>query len=435
MFRRWTAGVLAVTLTIFSAVRPVWAAVDPNASFQVDSNSWAGWPQAEDVDAKTGIVMEAETGAILYAKGMDAQRYPASLTKVMTALLLTENCSMDEQITMTETGMAEAYPGSSNCSPVLGEVFTAEQCLQMILIKSANDVATQVAEYIGGSVQGFADQMNARAAELGCTNTHFTNASGLESTDHYTSAHDLALITREDLKNEKIREVLGTLYVTIPATNMSAERGYGTHIMMLDPSNPYYYEGCIGGKTGFTDEAQNCLIVCAERNGVTLIGVLMDCTDGTRICQDMAKILDYGFGQFTKTDMAAGLNVTEGGKAMIPAGVSAGDLETKATADASGQVRLSYEYQGQILGSASVSEADYEAWKNAGTDEGSRTPVDAGSRSGSSAAEEKNQGQTMSAQGSALILYVVMAVLGVLIAAGIVLIFVGARRGKKQKRK
>ena len=222
MSRRRLAGVLAMILVICTAARPAMAAVDPAASFQVDSNSWQQWPQAADIQAKTGVVMEAETGAVLYAKGMDAQRYPASLTKIMTALLLVENCGMDQQITMTETGLSEAYPGSSNCSPVLGEVFTAEQCLQMILIKSANDVATQTAEYMGGSVQGFADMMNDRAAKLGCVSTHFTNASGLESTvDHYTSAHDLALITREAIKNDKFRETFGTRYVTIPATNLS----------------------------------------------------------------------------------------------------------------------------------------------------------------------------------------------------------------------
>ena len=437
MSRRRLAGVLAMILVICTAARPAMAAVDPAASFQVDSNSWQQWPQAADIQAKTGVVMEAETGAVLYAKGMDAQRYPASLTKIMTALLLVENCGMDQQITMTDTGLSEAYPGSSNCSPVLGEVFTAEQCLQMILIKSANDVATQTAEYMGGSVQGFADMMNDRAAKLGCVSTHFTNASGLESTaDHYTSAHDLALITREAIKNDKFRETFGTRYVTIPATNMSGERGYGTHIMMLDPASPYYYQGCFGGKTGFTDEAQNCLMVCAERNGVTLIGVLMGCADGGLICQEMAKVLDYGFSQFTKIDMTDGLKVSQGGKAMVPAGVSAADVEVREAAGPEGQIQFTYEYGGRILGTASAAEADYTAWQAAQKQaEETPAPAEEGSGDISGSSQNGNTSSETETSGAGRLLYLVMAVLGALILAGIALIFVGAHRNKQYRRK
>lgn len=433
MSGRRLAGILAIILMCIAPGRQVSAAVDPNASFQVESNNWAQWPQAADVQAKTGVVMEAETGAILYAKGMDAQRYPASLTKIMTALLLVEHCDMDEQITMTEIGLADTYDGSSNCNPVLGEVFTAEQCLQMILIKSANDVATETGAHIGGSVQGFADMMNARARELGCANTNFCNASGLEDANHYTSAHDLALMTREALKYDKFRETFGIRYVTIPATNTSAARGYGTHIMMLDTATPYYYEGCFGGKTGFTDEAQNCLMVCAERDGVTLIGILMDCQDGALICQEMAKILDYGFAQFTKVDASDGLKVSAGGKAMVPAGVAASDLEIKESEAENGQMELSYEYQGRVMGTASVRAEEFADWQKRRESQSNSAISETGEASEGGGHLHPQESGGSSA--SRTLMYVGMGVLGALILAGILLIFVGAHRNKRREGK
>ena len=384
MSRRRLAGVLAMILAICTAARPAMAAVDPARFFSGGLQQLAAVAPGGGYTGKDRRrLWKRRQARCCTPRGMDAQRYPASLTKIMTALLLVENCGMDQQITMTETGLSEAYPGSSNCSPVLGEVFTAEQCLQMILIKSANDVATQTAEYMGGSVQGFADMMNDRAAKLGCVSTHFTNASGLESTaDHYTSAYDLALITREAIKNDKFRETFGTRYVTIPATNMSGERGiWEPTFMMLDPASPYYYQGCFGGKTGFTDEAQNCLMVCAERNGVTLIGVLMGCADGGLICQEMAKVLDYGFSQFTKTDMTDGAEGVPSGKAMVPAGVSAADVEVREAAGPEGQIQLTYEYGGRILGTASAAEADYTAWQ-AAQKQAEETPAPAEEGSG-----------------------------------------------------
>ena len=288
-------GLVLAVLLLAGAALPAAAQVDEGQTyFEVESNTWEGWPAGPDISAYTACVMDADTSQVLYAKGMDAERYPASITKVMTAILIMDNCDMTSLVTMNEIGMADAYAGSSNITPTYGEIFTVEECLQMILVKSANDVSTQMAAYIAGSVEAFADMMNARAAQLGCTHTHFANASGLHDPNHYTSAHDIALIMQEALKYQKFREIISRLQVVIPETNYSGARYYDTHLEMLKEGR-FYYEGTLGGKTGNTDEAMSTLVMAAERNGRTLIGVIMGHGSGEGIIFDMHTILDYGF--------------------------------------------------------------------------------------------------------------------------------------------
>ena len=149
-----------------------------------------------DEETKTfiGILMDADTGVVLYNKGGDEQRYPASITKIMTLLVAVENSTMDEKVTFTETGVRNVTADSSNIGTKVGEVLTMEDCLHALIIQSANDVAAQIAEHIGGTEQAFIDMMNQRAQEIGCTNTHFANSSGLPDDNHYSSARDMALI-------------------------------------------------------------------------------------------------------------------------------------------------------------------------------------------------------------------------------------------------
>ena len=309
------------------------AAVDESQTyFPVESNTWEGWPEGPDIAAYTGCVMDADTGQILYAKGMDAERYPASITKIMTAILIMDNCDMSSLVTMNEVGMADAYAGSSNITPTHGEIFTVEECLKMILVKSANDVSTQMAAFVAGSVEAFADIMNARAAALGCTHTHFANASGLHNPDHYTSAHDMALIMQEALKYQKFREIVSQQQVVIPETNFSGARYYDTHLEMLKEGR-FYYEGTIGGKTGNTDEAMSTLVMAATRNGRTLIGVIMGHGSGEGIIFDMHAILDYGFGN---TFPAPAPETT-------PAPTEAPEEAAAATSVSSGQTETSSE--------------------------------------------------------------------------------------------
>ena len=196
------------------------AAVDLNAKYDISTNQIQGWPAGPDITSDTGILMDADTGVVLYNKGGDEQRYPASITKIMTLLVAVENSTMDEKVTFTETGVRNVTADSSNIGTKVGEVLTMEDCLHALIIQSANDVAAQIAEHIGGTEQAFIDMMNQRASEIGCTNTHFANSSGLPDDNHYSSARDMALIFREGLKNETFRTVVGTPDYIIQPTNM-----------------------------------------------------------------------------------------------------------------------------------------------------------------------------------------------------------------------
>ena len=428
------------------------AAVDLGASFDVESDSWENWPAGPQIQGDTAVVLEADTGTILYSKGMDAPRFPASITKIMTTLVALERCDLNGQVTMTETGMADAYAGSSNCQPQMGEVFTLEQCLQMIMIKSANDVATQVAEYTAGSVDAFAELMNNKAAELGCRSTHFCNASGLENDDHYTSAYDMALIMREAMQYEKFREIIGMQSVTIPATNLSGERYYETHVQMMVPSNPYYYEGCVGGKTGYTDISKSTLVVCAQRNDMTLIGVVMGGQDSNLICDDMADILDYGFDNFYKADVSSGCSMQGGGTAVLPNYLGTDSLSASSALGGDGYAYVFYSLGNQAVGSSAMSLDTYQTYRQQwGLDalsdssdgqEGAEN-TGGGSQNGTydtlvpdgESGEETPLAGHRQGSGAKLVLYLLMGILGILIVAAVALIFVSAGRQKKRKRR
>ena len=165
-------------------------------SMPVDSNSIAGWPKGPENGTESAVLMEADTGALLYSKNIDEPLYPASTTKIMTALLVVENCQMDEIVTFSDEAIDNTEWGSSRIGIKKGEQLTVEQCLYGLLLGSANEVAYGLAEHVGGDLETFVGMMNDKAAALGCTNTHFANASGLPDPDHYVSALDLATIAR-----------------------------------------------------------------------------------------------------------------------------------------------------------------------------------------------------------------------------------------------
>ena len=262
------AGVIGL-----SAVTVQAAEVDNGASYPITTNAIEGWPQGPDTYSETAVLMDADTGAILYDKGMDEYRYPASTTKLMTLLVAIENSSPKDIVTFTETGVRDVTWDSSNINAQLGESMTMKDCWFAAYIKSANEVCAQIAEYVGGTEANFVDMMNQKARQLGCTHTHFVNASGLPDENHYSCAEDLAKIMRAGLKNARFRKVLETVNYTIPATNLSAARPMHTHVPLLAKESSLYYEGCIGGKTGFSTEAQNCLATVAERNGRTYMDI------------------------------------------------------------------------------------------------------------------------------------------------------------------
>lgn len=342
------SGIMAVIL-FFMTVTVQAAQINNGAEYPIATNAIEGWPQGPDLYAETAVLMDADTGAVLYNKGMNELRYPASITKIMTALLAIEHCSLDDQVTFTETCLADQTADSGNIGMQVGEVLTMKQCLLALMVKSANDVATQIAEYVGGSVSGFADMMNQRAQQIGCTNTHFVNASGMPDENHYTTAYDMALIFREAIKNDTFREIIGTEYFTIEPTNMNPEtRSYTTHHALMTPSAPEYYEGCFGGKTGNTNASRNTLVSGAERSGMTLIAVALR-ADAGEVCQDHIRMFDYGFDNFERVEVP-------GGSVTIPKGTDVSGLRVEETmaGDVTGQA---YYYQNDCFVGTGIKEA------------------------------------------------------------------------------
>ena len=246
---------------------------DPNAppdsyNWEVQSDALPGWPTGPQVAAETAILMDAETGEILYAKGIDEKRYPASTTKIMTALIAIENSALTDQVTFSAEAVNGIEPGSTHIGIKPGEILTMEQSLYAILLASANEVSSGVAEFVGGSIPDFVNMMNARAEKLGCKNTHFVNANGLHDPEHYTTARDLANIAREAFKNETFRKIIGTEYYIEPKTNITdEERWLNNHHKML-VSGDMHYDGCLGGKTGYTSDAGNSLVTYAQKRHV-----------------------------------------------------------------------------------------------------------------------------------------------------------------------
>ena len=256
------------------------------------------------------ILIEAETGNVIFEKDADAVRYPASTTKIMTALLaliMTPEEEMNRKVVCSERAVAITQQEENVTSLKLqaGEEIGFKDLLYATMIYSANDGANVIAEAVGGTIENFVDQMNQTALMLGCTSTHFTNPHGLHDDWHYTTARDLAIITRYAMQNETFREMVspGQSPYTIPATNKHRARSVtSTNELYLTGSsekpNRYYYEDAIGVKTGYTISSQYCFVGAAERDGITLISVVMYAGDNSRWA-DTIKLFNYGFSQYT----------------------------------------------------------------------------------------------------------------------------------------
>lgn len=305
-------------LLIFSQMLTVFAA-------EIETNQISGWPVGPEISTPNAVVMDADTGTVLYNKGMNEVRYPASITKIMTALLAIENSSLTDQVTIGAEAASLEVPGNSRIDAVEGEVFSMDQCLHAILLASANGVSLQVAEYIAGSEENFVNMMNERAAELGCTNTHFNNSNGLPDPDHYTTPHDMALIMSAAVKNETFCSIESDLFYTIPPTNMtSSSRELRNHHAMLFEGE-WYYEGAFAGKTGYTDEAHNTLVTAAKRGDMTLVCVVMLC-DNLDYINDTRTLLDYGFNNFTHAVPEIDSGELLSGQITLPNGSSVSDI-------------------------------------------------------------------------------------------------------------
>lgn len=292
---RLTAILLAVCLVL----------LPQSAAYATQNAGGAASVSEPQIQAQGAVVIDAATGQILYGKNANTKYYPASITKLMTALLVIENCDLDGTVTFSKTATTNLEAGAVSLGMVEGDQLTVRQCLYALLLKSANEVGNALAEYVSGSISAFADLMNKKAAALGCTNTHFVNPHGLNDPNHYTTPYDMALIGRAAFANSTLREIDTTLSYKLPATKKNEAMTITMGHKMLYPNDSRYYEGIIGGKTGFTSLAGNTLVTGAERNGVRLVAVVMK-ANGTHYT-DTKALLDYGFAK-----MAAGASGPQG---------------------------------------------------------------------------------------------------------------------------
>ncbi|ACB83651.1 D-alanyl-D-alanine carboxypeptidase family protein [Natranaerobius thermophilus] len=251
--------------------------------------------ETPEIEAETAVLMEFESGKVLYDQEMHRQMHPASTTKIMTALLLIENASLREQVVVSEN--AFGTDGSSMYLN-LDEKITTRDLLYGLMVRSANDAAVAIAEYVAGSVENFADMMNSRAKELGAKNTNFKNPHGLTEENHKTTAYDLGVIAREALKNPKFRSVASTRRITLdwPEEEDEDRLLVNRNELLAD------YPGALGVKTGYTRSANQTFVAAAERDGMTLIAVVLS-TSRNRLFEDAKELLDFGFEAFEQVEI------------------------------------------------------------------------------------------------------------------------------------
>ena len=232
----------------------------------------------EKIEAPNLFLAETNSDRIIYEREADEKIYPASITKLLTAILVVENCELDETVTVSENAVMSVPRGYVNANLQVGEEITVEDLLYVMLIPSANDAANALAEYVGGSIESFSTMMNTRAKELGCTGSNFTNPSGLHQEEHYTTCRDIYLISKEAISKEYIRKILEKTKYTLPQTNKytgTSRIFTTTNYMKLKSLSKYYRNYCIGGKTGYTGEAKNCVVEYAQKDGIELVAIVM----------------------------------------------------------------------------------------------------------------------------------------------------------------
>lgn len=259
------------------------------------------------INSDSYVLIEADSGQVLIEKNMNQRMYPASITKIMTILLACENANLDSVVTMSEYATVTTVPrDSSHIALTTGQNVRMEDLMYGAMLASANDACNGIAEFISGSIDQFAVLMTDRAKEIGAVNTNFANANGLFDEDHYTTAYDMALITREAVKNELFTTIFGTVRYEIAPDNIRKEVfPVATGMDLLKPTNPLYYDGIIGGKTGYIPEAGYTGVVYAEKNGMKLIAVTMSADSAADRFSDLASLLDYGFENFSKKYITA----------------------------------------------------------------------------------------------------------------------------------
>lgn len=269
---------------------------------QMETTEIPNWPSAPDISAEAAILLEANTGIILYSKNIHAHLFPASTTKMMTALLAAENCEMDETVKFSYDAVFSLESGSSNIGIDPGQYMPMEECLYGLLTASANEVANAIGEHVSGSMDDFVNDMNKRATELGLKDTHFMNPSGLHDNNHYTSAYDLAIIAKEFFGNDDLLRIGNT-----PSHHFEPSEGQPDDFYVRNKhkliSGEIPYAGIKGGKTGYTEKAGETLVTMCEQDGMKLICVVLK-DESPEQFQDTVRLFDYGLSNFKVTNIS-----------------------------------------------------------------------------------------------------------------------------------
>lgn len=257
------------------------------------------------IESPSAILIHANTGTVLFEKDAHTKRYPASTTKIMTAILVLEaKNDLLEKATVSNTAIAPISNIYSHASLQVGEQLTLEQLLNVLLIPSANDAANVLAEHIAGSIPAFAEMMNNKALELGCKSTHFVNPSGIHSEEHYSTAYDLSLIANYAMKNSTFRSIVCKTTCSLPATEQYHKEDrifFNTNALIL-PDSSYYYPFTTGIKTGFTTPAGNCLVSSSSHNELDFIAVVLGSFENNEISQrysDTKRLFDFAYSNFS----------------------------------------------------------------------------------------------------------------------------------------
>lgn len=294
----------------FSNILPVYAAENTSGEAAAESQevppepgTAVNWPEGPSVTAESAVLLDLETGTVLYEKNKDVKQYPASTTKVMTCLLAIENCSLDETVTFSKEAVFGIEAGSSNVGMDVGQSISMEEALYCIMLESANEVASAVAEHVAGSTAKFAEMMTQRAKELGCQNTNFVNANGLHDDEHYTTAYDLALITSAYFKNETLTKIANTNTYEMHATATQPDEFTMVNHHKMLPGKDHTYEFTVGGKTGYTNAARQTLTTYAEKGGMKLVCTVMR-DEKPEQYNDTKALFEYGFNNFQRINIA-----------------------------------------------------------------------------------------------------------------------------------
>ncbi len=429
---------LTPSFPVYATMEQLQAEAEARKSLSIQTNEIEDWPAGPAIGAEAAILMDANTGAILYAKNIHEKCYPASTTKLLTCLIAMERGNLDDMVTFSHDAVFSIPVGASNMGMDEGESLTLEQCLYGVLVGSANEVANAVGEYVSGSIDDFVALMNERATELGCTGSHFMNTNGLPDDNHYTTAYDLALISCAFFQNEMLCKIGNTPRYHFEPTPTQPDDFYVINKHRLI-NGEIPYEGIMGGKTGYTDLARETLVTCAERNGMKLVCVIFK-EESPAQFTDTVELFDYGFNNFQVMNISENedkyqmessgflqtgndifgsskpiLSIDSDSCVILPNTLSFDELDSEIDYSVSGEnhiARINYTYHDTSLGSA---------YLNVATDVSSTYEFDTNAETATDISVERTE--TEPQPSTTIFVNVKKVLIGILLFAAAVIVF------------